>query len=124
MDQRSTLHEGKVTESGRCDLLVPGAFCRCYCDVSIAACAGYVGYRTRPGPSGMHKAESRRVSEHLPPGYPPYVWPGSVMDVTCKKRFFGFFLFWSRFTFLTFLIFQTFFFIFEKRWQSSERQAD
>ena len=91
MDQRSTLHEGNVTESGRCDLLVPGAFCRCYCDVSIAACAGYVGYRTRPGPSGMHKAESRRVSEHLPHGYPPYVWPGSVMDVTCKKRFFGFF---------------------------------
>ena len=103
MDQRSTLHERNVTESGRCDLLVPGAFCRCYCDVSIAACAGYVGYRTRPGPSGMHKAESRRVSEHLPPGYPPYVWPGSVMDVTCKKRFF--FVFFILVTFYVFNVF-------------------
>jgi len=50
---------------------------------------------------------------------------GRGIDV--KKRFLTFFLSWSRFvTFFKrfFLIFQTFFFILKKRWQSSERHAD
>ena len=43
-----------------------------------------------------------------------------VQQVIHVKTFFTF-LFWSRF--LTFFVFKTFFFIFKKRWQSSERKA-
>jgi len=40
-----------------------------------------------------------------------------------KKRFLRFYS-GHVFTFLSFFIFQTFFYFFLKRWQSSERQAD
>jgi len=43
----------------------------------------------------------------------------------CKKTFFTFFLFCHVFLrLLTFCLFSNVYFIFKKRWQSSERQAD
>jgi len=46
------------------------------------------------------------------------------LPIDVKKRFFTFFLFWSRFTFFNDFLFSKRFLFFLKSWQSSERQAD
>jgi len=49
---------------------------------------------------------------------------GNLLYHRCKKRFYVFFIFWSRFLrFLTLFLFSKRLFK-KKRWQSSERQAD
>jgi len=81
------------------------------------------GHRSRQSSVSMTASQRSIARRNAANPFHRAVCLRSLSIHRCKKRFLTFFLFWSRFLrSLTFFILQTFF-IFKKRWQSSQRQA-